>query len=101
MRAAVMRQNRLVVDELPDPEPRAGEVLVRTLACGICGSDLHALKHGERVVDASKRAGGGFTTGAGAGWGGATARFGRAAAAAPCPPVDAACFARCLAMTSR
>jgi threonine dehydrogenase-like Zn-dependent dehydrogenase len=36
-------------------------VLVRTLACGICGSDLHALKHAERFVEASRRAGSVFT----------------------------------------
>src|SRR5262245_44486064 len=46
MRAAIMRGKQLVVDDLPLPEPGPGEVLVRTLACGICGSDLHALKHG-------------------------------------------------------
>ena len=45
MRATVMRDLGLVVDTVPDPVPGPGEVLVRTLACGICGSDLHALKH--------------------------------------------------------
>jgi threonine dehydrogenase-like Zn-dependent dehydrogenase len=50
MRAAVMRAKQIVVDEIPDPIPAAGQVLVRTLACGICGSDLHALKHGEEMV---------------------------------------------------
>ena len=50
MRAVVMRDKKLVVDTFPDPEPAAGEVLVKTLACGICGSDLHALKHAERMV---------------------------------------------------
>ena len=57
MRAAVMRKHAICVDEIPDPEPRAGEVLVKTLACGICGSDLHALKHGERLVEAGDAAG--------------------------------------------
>jgi threonine dehydrogenase-like Zn-dependent dehydrogenase len=61
MRAAVMRKQRLVVAELPRPEPGPGEVLVKTLACGICGSDLHALKHAERFVEASRRAGSVFT----------------------------------------
>ena len=28
-----------------DPTPEAGEVLVKTLACGICGSDLHMADH--------------------------------------------------------
>ncbi len=61
MRAAVMRSQRLVVADLPLPEPGPGEVLVKTLACGICGSDLHALKHAERFVEASRRAGSVFT----------------------------------------
>lgn len=61
MRAAVMRDRRLVVADLPVPEPGPGEVLVKTLACGICGSDLHALKHAEQFVAASRRAGSVFT----------------------------------------
>jgi threonine dehydrogenase-like Zn-dependent dehydrogenase len=61
MRAAVMRSKRLVVTDLPRPEPGPGEVLVKTLACGICGSDLHALRHAEQFVAASRRAGSVFT----------------------------------------
>jgi threonine dehydrogenase-like Zn-dependent dehydrogenase len=61
MRAAVMRDRRLVVADLPVPEPGPGEVLVKTLACGICGSDLHALRHAEQFVAASRRAGSVFT----------------------------------------
>jgi threonine dehydrogenase-like Zn-dependent dehydrogenase len=51
MRAAVMRDSKLVVDTMPDPVPRSGEVLVKTLACGICGSDLHTLKHAKQFVE--------------------------------------------------
>ena len=40
-----MREQRIVVDDMAQPIPSEGEVLVKTLACGICGSDLHALKH--------------------------------------------------------
>jgi threonine dehydrogenase-like Zn-dependent dehydrogenase len=58
MRAAVMRDKKLVVDDVPVPEPGPGEVLVRTLACGICGSDLHALKHAERFAESFRRADG-------------------------------------------
>jgi threonine dehydrogenase-like Zn-dependent dehydrogenase len=43
MRAAVMRKGALVVDEVEDLRPGPGQILVKTLACGICGSDLHAL----------------------------------------------------------
>jgi threonine dehydrogenase-like Zn-dependent dehydrogenase len=47
MRAAVMRDWQLRVDDLPDPTPGPGQVLTKVLACGICGSDLHLLVHGE------------------------------------------------------
>ena len=60
MRAAVMRNKQIVVDDLRAPEPGPGEALVKTLACGICGSDLHALKHAERLVEGAKRTGGPF-----------------------------------------
>jgi threonine dehydrogenase-like Zn-dependent dehydrogenase len=60
MRAAVMRDRRLVVGEVPVPEPGPGEVLVRTLACGICGSDLHALRHADQFVETARRAGSAF-----------------------------------------
>jgi threonine dehydrogenase-like Zn-dependent dehydrogenase len=57
VRAAIMRGGRIVVDTLPDPEPGHGQVLVRTLACGICGSDLHALTHADRMVETAREAG--------------------------------------------
>lgn len=37
--------NTLVYRDEPQPEPRAGEALIRVEAVGICGSDLHAI-HG-------------------------------------------------------
>ena len=58
MRAAVMRDSKMVVDTLPEPVPGRGEVLVKTLACGICGSDLHALKFTKQFVENSPRAAG-------------------------------------------
>jgi threonine dehydrogenase-like Zn-dependent dehydrogenase len=60
VRATVMRNAALVVDTVPDPTPREGEVLVKTLACGICGSDLHALKHADKMVDAARETGAPF-----------------------------------------
>lgn len=57
MKAAVMRHGKIVVDDIPAPTPGAGEALVKTLACGICGSDLHALKHGEFMVARSAETG--------------------------------------------
>lgn len=32
---------QLAVEELADPKPGSGEVLLRVRACGICGSDVH------------------------------------------------------------
>ena len=58
MRAAVFRNGDIVVDTVADPVPAEGQVLVRTLACGICGSDLHAAKYTRQFVDLSRRAGG-------------------------------------------
>jgi len=36
----------LALREIPTPEPKPGEVLVRIAACGICHTDLHFLDHG-------------------------------------------------------
>ena len=60
MRAAVMRDHKLVVDTVPDPVPGPGEVLVKTLACGICGSDLHALRHLDKLIEDVRESGAGF-----------------------------------------
>ncbi|MDX1649093.1 MAG: zinc-binding dehydrogenase [Myxococcota bacterium] len=57
MRAAVLRDKRIVVDEVPEPEPGPGQVLVRTLACGICGSDLHALHHADEMAAVAEECG--------------------------------------------
>lgn len=53
MRAAVLRDGRMIVrDDLPDPVPGPGQVLVDVKACGICGSDLHFAKHGDEMLAA-------------------------------------------------
>jgi len=57
MRAAVFRKGNLVVDTIPDPILADGQVLVRTRACGICGSDLHAAKFPEQFAALSRRGG--------------------------------------------
>ena len=59
MRAVVMRNMELVVDDVPQPEPAEGDVLVKTLACGICGSDLHFLKFAEDLIRGSNEVGAG------------------------------------------
>jgi threonine dehydrogenase-like Zn-dependent dehydrogenase len=61
MRAAIFRDaERIVVDTLPDPVPAEGQVLARTLCCGICGSDLHAAKFPHQFADVFRRSGGRF-----------------------------------------
>ena len=58
MRAAIFRRGEIVVDTLGAPVPSAGQVLVKTLACGICGSDLHARKFASRMADMARHVNG-------------------------------------------
>lgn len=47
MRSVVLRAGDVMVrDDVPEPVPAFGQVLVQVRACGICGSDLHFAKHG-------------------------------------------------------
>jgi threonine dehydrogenase-like Zn-dependent dehydrogenase len=51
MRAAVLREGRMVCrDDLPEPVPGPGQVLVGVRSCGICGSDLHFARYGAEVL---------------------------------------------------
>jgi len=61
MRAVIRRNGRLVVDEMALPAPEPGQIVCRTLVCGICGSDLHALDHYDHMIDLSERLGGGVS----------------------------------------
>jgi len=64
MRAAVLRDGRMVYrDDVPEPVPEPGQVLVGVKACGICGSDLHFAAHGAEVMELGDRMGGGAATG--------------------------------------
>ena len=60
MRAVVMQDGNLRVDNIDIPSPQKGEVLVKTRACGICGSDLHAVAHTHDFIQTSREAGGAF-----------------------------------------
>lgn len=56
MRAAVLRDGRMVLrDDVPEPVPGPGQVLVGVKACGICGSDLHFAKHGQDVLGVAEQ----------------------------------------------
>lgn len=57
MRAAILRQAHMVVEDLADLTPGPGQVLVEPLACGICGSDLHTVDHAHDMVEAAVAAG--------------------------------------------
>jgi threonine dehydrogenase-like Zn-dependent dehydrogenase len=57
MRAVVCQNAELDVVERPEPTPGRGQVRLRVLRCGICGSDLHA-RHGlDDWADLAQRAG--------------------------------------------
>jgi threonine dehydrogenase-like Zn-dependent dehydrogenase len=52
MRAAVLRNGRMIErDDVTEPVPGPGQVLVGVKACGICGSDLHFAKYGADVLE--------------------------------------------------
>ena len=56
MRSVVLRQGQLLVrDDVPEPEPVAGQVVVDVRACGICGSDLHFVEHGAAMQEVGAR----------------------------------------------
>jgi len=51
MKTVTMRNNRVSVEEVAVPQPGSGQVLVKSLACGICGSDLHITRHAQEIFD--------------------------------------------------
>ena len=64
MRASVLRDGRMVVrNDVHEPVPGPGQVLVAVRCCGICGTDLHFAAHGAEVLtlteEMSGRRGGG------------------------------------------
>ena len=45
MKAGVFyKANDLKIEEIEKPSPKAGEVLIKVKACGICGTDVHIFK---------------------------------------------------------
>ncbi|QUR69187.1 zinc-binding dehydrogenase [Mycobacterium spongiae] len=56
MRAAVLRDGHMAYrDDVPEPVPGPGQVLVAVRACGICGSDLHFASHGAEMLALTDR----------------------------------------------
>jgi len=59
MRAAVLRNGRMIErNDVTEPVPGPGQVIVGVKACGICGSDLHFAKHGADVLELNNQIGG-------------------------------------------
>jgi threonine dehydrogenase-like Zn-dependent dehydrogenase len=55
MKAAALKDGTIYVNEdVPEPVPANGQVLVEVCACGICGSDLHFAKHGASMMSLGK-----------------------------------------------
>ncbi len=53
MRAAVLKDGgRFAVEDIPDPIPTGRQAVLRVTYCGICGSDLHALRAGTLPIGA-------------------------------------------------
>ena len=57
MRAMVLRGKSLAIEEVDVPKPGPMQVLAKVLACGICGSDLHAAKYMDDMIAASRMSG--------------------------------------------
>jgi len=57
VRAAVARRGELFVEDVADPVPGPGDVLVAVKACGICGSDLHALRYADELLAITREVG--------------------------------------------
>src|SRR5260221_14314600 len=57
VRAVVARDHQLVVDEVPAPAPSPGDALIALRSCGICGSDLHTLRHAEHMTEGAAATG--------------------------------------------
>jgi threonine dehydrogenase-like Zn-dependent dehydrogenase len=51
MRAARLRAGQFEIHEMAAPAPLEGQALVRTMTCGICGSDLHRFHASAAAAD--------------------------------------------------
>lgn len=52
-----MRNGQMMLDEVQLPEPLDHQAVINTLACGICGTDLHCLRHARQFVETSREGG--------------------------------------------
>ncbi|MCU0589684.1 MAG: zinc-dependent alcohol dehydrogenase family protein [Syntrophobacteraceae bacterium] len=71
-RCAPMEERPLRWEEIPDPQPGAGEILARVKTCGVCRTDLHVIEGelppmGRRVIPGHQVVGTVEALGAGSG----------------------------------
>lgn len=57
MRAVVCSKGELFVDEVADPVPGRGQLVLDVARCGICGSDLHARHQADALADVAAEVG--------------------------------------------
>jgi threonine dehydrogenase-like Zn-dependent dehydrogenase len=50
MRAGILRNGTMVIDDIPELVAGPRHVLCSVRSCGICGSDLHTISHGDVIV---------------------------------------------------
>ena len=60
MKALLLRAGELRIGTFPDPTPEAGQIIVKSLCCCICASDLHMVHNAKRLAEWSKEFGGPF-----------------------------------------
>jgi threonine dehydrogenase-like Zn-dependent dehydrogenase len=51
MKAVTVRAAELRVEDVDDPTPERGQLVLDVVRCGICGSDLHARHHADTLAD--------------------------------------------------
>lgn len=51
MKAVICHQGELSVDDVADPKPGRGQLVLDVVRCGICGSDLHARRHSDQLAE--------------------------------------------------
>ncbi|MGI5129169.1 zinc-binding dehydrogenase [Pseudonocardia sp. CA-107938] len=51
MKAVTVTGGEFAVVDLPSPVPDRGQLRLKVLRCGICGSDLHARDHSDELAD--------------------------------------------------
>ena len=55
MKALLLRSGELRVDDFPDPIAQAGQIIVKSLCCCICASDLHMVHNAKRLSEWSQQ----------------------------------------------